>query len=91
MENIIFNELRYRGFSVGVGMVNTRRRDSSGSQVSSSLEVDFVANLGSRKYYIQSAYSMSEEEKVRQEKESLTCLDDSFKNIHCVLQNRTSS
>lgn len=81
MENIIFNELRYRGFSVDVGRVNTRRRDSSGSQVSSSLEVDFVANLGSRKYYIQSAYSMSEEEKVRQEKKSLTCLDDSFKKI----------
>lgn len=85
MENIIFNELRYRGFSVDVGEVNRQER-VDGSNVRKSYEVDFVANLGYRRYYIQSALSLDTDEKREQEKRSLRLIDDNFKKI--VVVNR---
>ncbi|MCM1168702.1 MAG: ATP-binding protein [Bacteroides sp.] len=81
MENLVYNELRARGFNVDVGGVPVVAKDKDGKQRRSMLEVDFVCNLGSRRYYIQSAYRMESEEKVRQEKASLLKVDDSFKKI----------
>ena len=81
MENMVYNELRIRGFNVDVGVVPVVRTDENGRQQRSSLEVDFVCNLGSRRYYIQSAYRMESDEKVRQERASLLRVDDSFKKI----------
>lgn len=81
MENIIYNELRYRGYSVDVGVVEKREYDLDGKQFRKSLEIDFVANLGSKRYYIQSAFSMPTLEKQIQEKASLLNVDDSFKKI----------
>ena len=80
MENIIYNELRMRGYSVDVGMVEVRTA-RNGKFERKQLEVDFVANLGSKRYYIQSALSISDEEKALQEKASLRNLDDSFSKI----------
>lgn len=81
MENIIYNELRYRGYMVDVGMVIKREKDKFGKDVKKQLEVDFIANKGNKKYYIQSAYSFSTTEKIAQEKASLLNIDDSFKKI----------
>ena len=81
MENIIYNELRYRGFSVDVGQVEKRVLNAEGKQERRQLEIDFVANLGSRRYYIQSAFSMPGEEKKAQEKQPLLQVRDSFKKI----------
>ncbi|MDE6339050.1 MAG: ATP-binding protein [Muribaculaceae bacterium] len=81
LENIIYNELIARGFSVDVGVVEKRARDENGADVRQYLEVDFVCNQGSKRYYIQSAYKMIDEEKVRQEENSLRNIDDSFKKI----------
>ena len=81
MENMVYNELRMRGFNVDVGVVPVVRRGEDGKQHRSSLEVDFVCNLGSRRYYIQSAYRMESDEKIRQERASLLRVDDSFKKI----------
>lgn len=80
MENIIYNELRSRGFSVDVGSVEKARREQD-KVVRKQLEVDFVANLGSRRYYIQSALHLPDQEKERQEKASLMEIPDSFKKI----------
>lgn len=76
MENVIYNELRSRGFRVDVGMVETRT-----SQVRKQLEVDFVANVADKRYYIQSAYAMPDEAKREQEAASLRRIDDSFRKI----------
>lgn len=81
MENIIYNEMRYRRFLVDVGNVNIRVRNEKGELQRVTLEVDFVCNLGSRKYYLQSAYRLPDEEKMKQEKRSLTQISDSFKKI----------
>ena len=81
MENMVYNELRIRGFNVDVGVVPVIRRNGEGKQLRSLLEVDFVCNQGSRRYYIQSAYRMETEEKQRQEQASLINVDDSFKKI----------
>ena len=81
MENMVYNELRIRGFNVDVGVVPVVRRGEDGKQHRSSFEVDFVCNLGSRQYYIQSAYRMESDEKIRQERASLLRVDDSFKKI----------
>ena len=81
MENIIYNELRVRGFSVDVGVVMKRKRTKAGVQEKKQLEIDFIANQGSRRYYIQSAFSISDEEKREQEKASLINVGDSFKKI----------
>ena len=81
MENVIYNELRSRGYSVDVGMVEKRGVNKDGKEYRSQLEIDFVANLGSKRYYIQSAFSMPTEEKRIQEKASLVNIKDSFKKI----------
>lgn len=81
LENVIYNELIARGFSVDVGVVPKQMRDEKGERGRQYLEVDFVCNQGSKRYYIQSAYRMSDEEKVRQEEASLRNIDDSFKKI----------
>ena len=87
MENIIYNELRYRGFNVDVGEVNisekTKRIDVNGKSIyaQKALEVDFVATKGNQKFYLQSALSMDESTKQDQEKKSLRNIDDSFKKI----------
>lgn len=85
MENVIFNELRCRGFSVDVGEV-VRQERVEGSNLRKRYEVDFVANLGYRRYYIQSALNLDTPEKAKQEKRSLRLIDDSFKKI--VVVNR---
>ena len=87
MENVIYNELRYRGYNVDIGEMNiaenTGRKDKNNHDIYSqkSLEIDFIATLGSEKYYIQSALAMPTEEKSLQEKRSLYYIDNSFKKI----------
>lgn len=81
MENVVYNELRTRGYNVDVGVVGCVTTDSEGRQHRKQLEVDFVCNLGSKRYYIQSAYRMPTEEKLLQEQASLKKIDDSFKKI----------
>lgn len=81
MENMIYNEMRVRGFNVDVGAVPILSTSADGKRQRSVLEVDFVCNQGSRRYYIQSAYRMESDEKIRQERASLLKLDDSFKKI----------
>lgn len=81
MENIIYNELRVRGFQVDVGMVEHRTTDKNGKTVRKQYEVDFVANQGAQRYYIQSAFIMPTDAKERQESASLRNIDDSFKKI----------
>jgi predicted AAA+ superfamily ATPase len=81
MENVIYNELRVRGFNVDVGVVPVQLRKGDGSRERKQFEVDFVCNMGSRRYYIQSAYRMPDEEKMKQEEASLRNIDDSFKKI----------
>ena len=86
MENVIFNELKIRGYSVDVGVVESKET-VDGKRRLKQLEIDFVANKGSKKYYIQSAYEMPTEEKLRQEKRSLIKVGDSFKKIVVVKDN----
>lgn len=81
MENLIYNEMRVRGFNVDVGVVPFVNTDDEGRRQRLALEVDFVCNLGSRRYYIQSAYGMDSSEKMKQERASLLKVDDSFKKI----------
>ena len=80
MENAIYNELIYRGYSVDVGLVETRV-DEVGKKVRRQLEVDFVINQASKRYYIQSAYALPDKEKMEQEQASLIRIPDSFKKI----------
>ncbi len=87
MENIIYNELRIRGFRVDVGLVEHYSKDENKKSVKKQLEVDFVATKGSRKYYIQSAFAMSNPEKIEQEQRSLISIPDSFKKIIVVRDN----
>ncbi len=81
MENVIYNELRVRGFNVDVGIVPVQLRQDDGNRERKQFEVDFVCNMGSRRYYIQSAYRMPDEEKMKQEEASLRNINDSFKKI----------
>ena len=87
MENIIFNELRYRGYNVDVGEMDisekTDRLDKNAKPIykKTALEVDFIATFGDRKFYIQSALDMHAPEKEMQEKRSLYYIDDSFRKI----------
>lgn len=81
MENIIFNELLIRGFNVDVGVVPVVKIGDDGKQHRSQLEIDFVCNQGSRRYYIQSAFRMDSDDKLRQEQASLLNVRDSFKKI----------
>ena len=81
MENVIYNELRVRGFHVDIGMVEKRTTDRNNKTIRRQYEVDFVANQGSKRYYIQSAFVIPTREKQEQELASLRRIDDSFKKI----------
>lgn len=81
MENIIFNELMAREFDVDIGVVEYNHADENGKKIRSQLEIDFVANKGSKRYYIQSALTIDDEEKRKQETNSLNRTADSFKKI----------
>ena len=81
MENIIYNELIAREFNVDVGVVEYNHKDQNGKKIRSQLEIDFVVNSGSNRYYIQSALSVADEEKRQQEINSLKRVADSFKKI----------
>ena len=81
MENVIYNELRYRGYQVDVGMVESRERDDDGKETRIQLEIDFIATLGSKKYYIQSAYAIPDRAKYEQETAPFDKTMDSFKKI----------
>lgn len=85
MENVIYNELRLRGYSVDVGVVENVGKEE-GFSVRKSFEVDFVVNLGNRRYYIQSAYNIPTEEKMEQEQASLLSINDAFRKIIIVNQ-----
>lgn len=87
MENIIYNELRYRGYNVDVGVVNSIENIKGFGRVRQNYEIDFVANLGSKKYYIQSAYEIDSEGKKVQETKSYDKINDSFKKIIVVFRN----
>ena len=81
MENVIYNELKMRGYNVDVGVVPVVEHSEDGKTIRKQLEVDFVCNLGSKRYYIQSAYSIPDEEKKTQEIRPLTKIEDSFKKV----------
>ncbi len=81
MENIVYNELLIRGYNVDVGIVDVFEKSSEGKKVHKQLEVDFVVNQGSQRYYIQVAYDMTSEEKQTQELNSLRNIPDSFKKL----------
>ena len=81
MENIIYTELRRRGFNVDVGIVEKRKIDENGKKDYKQLEIDFVVNKGSDKYYIQSAYSIEDNNKREQESQSLLNVSDNFKKM----------
>ncbi len=87
MENIIYNELITRGYNVDVGMVEIKKQDKDGKWIRVQLEVDFIANLGSKKYYVQSALSIPNREKEIQESRSLTNINDSFKKVIVVKEH----
>lgn len=81
MENLIYNELRMRGYSVDVGQVETFEKNSEGKTIRKNFEVDFVCNLGAKRFYIQSALDMPTPEKVEQETNSLLRVNDSFQKM----------
>lgn len=81
MENIIYNELLIRGYNVDVGIVSYTGKTADGKRTTISLEVDFVCNLGSKRYYVQSAFAIPDEAKMSQETTSLDHIGDSFKKI----------
>lgn len=81
MENVIYNEMRMRGWLVDVGNIYHRVRNTEGKQQRVTLEVDFVCNKGSERIYIQSAWRMPDAEKMEQEKRSLRLVDDSFRKL----------
>lgn len=81
MENIIFNELLSRDFNVDIGLVTVNQKNQEGKSFRRQLEVDFVCNKGSKRYYVQSAFAVPDNEKLQQESNSLLHIDDSFKKI----------
>jgi len=81
MENIVYNELLLRGMDVDIGVVTINEKNANGTYQRKQLEVDFVCNQGSKRYYIQSAYHLSSEEKMAQELKSLRNIDDNFTKI----------
>ena len=87
MENIIYNELLARRYNVDVGIVETFAKNSDSKTKRTNYEVDFVVNKGAKKYYIQSAYRLTDDEKIEQEKQSLNHIEDSFKKIIIVKDN----
>jgi len=87
MENLIYNELRIRGYRVDVGVVEHYSSPSDGKRSKRQFEVDFIASKGSQKYYVQSAFSMSNPDKVKLEERPLLNIGDSFKKIIIVREN----
>ena len=81
MENIIFNELLSRDYNVDIGLVTVSQKDKNGKLIRKQLEVDFVCNKGSKRYYVQSAFAIPDAKKMQQESNSLLRIDDSFKKI----------
>ena len=81
MENIIYNELRYRGYNADVGSIEIREKNSEGKEVKKQVEIDFIAHQGSKKYYIQSVYEIPNSSKWEQETRSFDKTNDSFKKI----------
>ena len=81
MENVIYNELLSRGYNVDVGLVIVHQKNKQGKSVRKQLEVDFVCNKGSKRYYIQSAFAIPDSEKLGQEENSLKHIEDSFQKI----------
>lgn len=81
MENIIFNELKIRGFNVDVGVIVQNTTDSTGNRIRKQLEIDFVCNKGSKRFYIQSVYAIPDHAKMEQEQRSLMLTGDGFKKI----------
>jgi len=81
MENVIYNELRGRGFGVDVGVVTSYGKDAKGKTTRVTREVDFVCNKGDRRYYVQSAYALPDQAKLEQEQASLMRIDDSFRKV----------
>lgn len=81
MENIIFNELKVRGYNVDIGVVVMNEMDKAGKKIRKQLEIDFVCNKGSKRYYIQSAFAMPDEKKMQQEQRALINTGDGFKKI----------
>ena len=89
MENVIYNELLYRGYSVDVGVVEAVKKDENGKSIRKQFEVDFVANDSDSRYYIQSAYAIPDEDKMIQETNSFRNIDDSFKRVLIVKDDTT--
>ena len=87
MENILYNELCIRGFDVDIGIVNINTRNALGESKRIQKEIDFVANMGSNRFYIQSAFAIPDEDKRKQETASLIKVNDSFKKIVVVKDN----
>jgi hypothetical protein len=87
MENIIFNELIHRGYNVDIGVVEVSEKNENGNYVRKSLEIDFVANMSNDKIYVQSAYHLPNNEKVRQEIRPFLNVDDSFRKFIIVRDN----
>ncbi len=87
MENVIYNELRIRGYSIDVGVVETNERLADGKYSRKQVEIDFVANKGDKRYYIQSAFTLPSPEKVKQEERPLRNIPDSFKKFIIIKDN----
>ena len=87
MENVIYNELRYRGFNVDVGVVEINYKDDEGKSKRKQLEIDFICNKGNDRIYIQSAFALQTLEKIEQEIRGLVRVKDSFKKIVVVKDN----
>lgn len=87
MENIIYNELLFRGYNVDVGVIERFEKNNEGRTIRKQLEVDFVCNQASKRYYIQSAFAIPNKEKMEQEQKSLINIDDSFKKIIIVKED----
>jgi predicted AAA+ superfamily ATPase len=87
MENIVYNELRIRGYQVDMGVVEHYTAHTDGKHSKRQLEVDFIATKGNRKYYVQSAFSISDSDKAKQEERPLLSIGDSFKKVIVVREN----
>ena len=81
MENILYNELIVRGYSVDVGVVYSREKNKTGTQTKVPREIDFIASMGSKKVYLQSAYAMPSEEKIEAELKPFSLTGDSFPKV----------
>ena len=87
MENVVYNELKLRGFDVDIGVVEYNYKDENGKNKRKQFEVDFIASKFNKKYYIQSALTISNEDKLDQELNSLKRIKDSFKKVILVKEN----